>query len=225
MRKTFLILSILSLSNLVLAEKNVIEVKGGYDLLSRTKFKDVDTDNDDNAKKFVKRGFHLGVEYRREVIENFQVGAGFDFRLSKINEPSEEIGQERIDSYDFGNLISVPLYLTGRYNFKNSTEVTPYVKANLGYAINKGELKGSGKNIYTGELLDTYKDKIKNGMYYGIGTGIEYKNFLVDLSYDITYFKTKTTVNNYEDTQFGEINSPKFNTQKLTLSVGYQFNF
>ena len=81
----------------------------------------------------------------------------------------------------------------------------------LQVTINSAKPKMEAKNIYTSEDSYTSDGKIKNGLFYGIGTGVEYKNFLVDLSYDITQAKTD------ED--------DKFNIKKLTLSLGYQFNF
>ena len=230
MKKVIFVLAVLSLSSLALAEKNVIEIRGGYDLSSRTKFKD-DDDFSFDSKKFVENGFHFGAEYRREVLPNFQIGAGLEFRLSSLNEPDDENDGSYVYVYDYGNLISIPLYVTSRYNFKNSSEFTPYVKANLGYAINSGKVDGITKYTnFSGVDTDVrdYKRKLKNGMFYGIGTGVEYKNFLVDLSYDITYSKLDTQAyiyDGYYNTTTQENFESKFNTQKLTLSLGYQFNF
>lgn len=226
MKKIFLLLSLVVLGSISFAERNIVEVRGGYDLSSSTKFKDDGLGSEYDFKKFVKQGLHLGVEYRREVLENFQIGAGIEYRLSEINQPSNERREvENIDySYDSGNLTSVPLYVTTRYNFKNSSAFTPYVKANLGYSMNSGEAKTKLNNIYTGKLVEDYKAKIKSGMFYGLGTGIEYKNFLVDLSYDITYSKVDNKVRNYND-DYNESDDYKFNIKKLTLSVGYQFGF
>ena len=222
MKKVIFVLAVLSLSSLALAEKNVIEIRGGYDLSSRTKFKDGD---DSDSKKFVKNGFHLGAEYRREILTNFQIGAGLEYRLSKLDQPSDYSAKGLYytfsDTYNYGDLTSVPLYITARYNFKNSTEFTPYVKANLGYAINSGKVDGITKYTnFSGVDTDVrdYKRKLKNGMFYGIGTGVEYKNFLVDLSYDITYSKLDTQAyiyDGYYNTTTQENFESKFNTQKL----------
>ena len=176
MKKVIFVLAVLSLSSLALAEKNVIEIRGGYDLSSRTKFKDGD---DSDSKKFVKNGFHLGAEYRREILTNFQIGAGIEYRLSDIDQPgNRRVESENINySYDSGSLTSIPLYLTARYNFKNITDFTPYVKVNLGYSINSGDTNVKLNNIYTGKLVEEYNSDIDNGMYYGFGLGVEYKNF------------------------------------------------
>ncbi len=74
-------------------------------------------------------------------MENFQVGAGLDFRLSSLKEPADEIEDGEKATYDYDNLISIPLYVTSRYNFKNSTEITPSIKLNLEYVINIIEIK------------------------------------------------------------------------------------
>ena len=225
MKKIFLLVSILTLSTLALAEKNVIEVRGGYDLSSSTNF-DNDVYSEYDLDKFVENGFNLGIEYRREILTNFQIGAGIEYRLSDIEQPgNRRVESENINySYDSGSLTSIPLYLTARYNFKNITDFTPYVKVNLGYSINSGDTNVKLNNIYTGKLVEEYNSDIDNGMYYGFGLGVEYKNFLIDLTYDITQSKAEQKVYNYEDVE-GYSDDYKFDIRKLTLSVGYQFEF
>ena len=72
--------------------------------------------------------------------------------------------------------------------------------------------------------MEEYKSEMKNGMFYGLGFGVEYKNFLVDLTYDITHSKAEEKIYNYEDKE-GFSYDYDFDIQKLTLSFGYQFNF
>ena len=132
---------------------------------------------------------------------------------------------ENIDySYDSGNLSSIPLYVTARYVFRNSTDINPYIKVNLGYSINSGDTSVNLNNFYSGKLVEEYKSEMKNGIFYGLGFGVEYKNFLVDLTYDITQSKAEEKIYNYEDKE-GFSDDYKFDIKKLTLSFGYQFNF
>ena len=64
--------------------------------------------------------------------------------------------------------------------------------------------------------------KFKGGLYSGIGTGIQYKNFVVDLSYNWNRIRVDrkgyVTPYRYED---------KFTISHgtLTLGVGYSFGF
>ena len=73
-------------------------------------------------------------------------------------------------------------------------------------------------------MVEEYNFEMKSGMYYGLGFGVEYKNFLVDLTYDITYSKAEEKIYNYEDKE-GFSYDYDFDVQKLTLSFGYQFEF
>ena len=224
MKKILLIIGILA-GSLAYAEGNIIEIRGGYDLTSTTNF-DKDIYSEYDLDKFVENGFHFGVEYRREVLTNFQIGAGLEYRLSSLDQPGNvRATNENIDySYDSGNLSSIPLYVTARYVFRNSTDINPYIKVNLGYSINSGDTSVNLNNFYSGKLVEEYKSEMKNGMFYGLGFGVEYKNFLVDLTYDITHSKAEEKIYNYEDKE-GFSYDYDFDIQKLTLSFGYQFNF
>ncbi len=224
MKKILLIIGILA-GSLAYAEGNIIEIRGGYDLTSTTNF-DKDIYSEYDLDKFVENGFHFGVEYRREVLTNFQIGAGLEYRLSSLDQPGNvRATNENIDySYDSGNWSSIPLYVTARYVFRNSTDINPYIKVNLGYSINSGDTSVNLNNFYSGKLVEEYKSEMKNGIFYGLGFGVEYKNFLVDLTYDITHSKAEEKIYNYEDKE-GFSYDYDFDIQKLTLSFGYQFNF
>ena len=224
MKKILLIIGILA-GSLAYAEGNIIEIRGGYDLSSTTNF-DKDIYSEYDLDKFVENGFHFGVEYRREVLTNFQIGAGLEYRLSSLDQPGNvRATNENIDySYDSGNLSSIPLYVTARYVFRNSTDINPYIKVNLGYSINSGDTSVNLNNFYSGKLVEEYKSEMKNGIFYGLGFGVEYKNFLVDLTYDIIQSKAEEKIYNYEDKE-GFSYDYDFDIQKLTLSFGYQFNF
>jgi hypothetical protein len=223
MKKIFIIIGLIG--SLSFAGQNVIEIRGGYDLSSSTSF-DKDIYSEYDLDKFVENGFHFGIEYRREILTNLQIGAGLEYRKSDMDQPgNRRVTSENIDySYDSDSLKSIPVYITARYNFRNFTSVTPYVKANLGYSINSGETSVNLNNINTGKLVEEYNSKMKDKIYYGIGVGIEYKNFLVDLTYDITQSEAEEKIYNYEDKE-GFSDDYKFDIKKLTLSFGYQFNF
>ena len=222
MKKILLIISLIG--SLSFAGQNVIEIRGGYDLSSSTSF-DKDIYSEYDLDKFVENGFHFGVEYRREILTNFQIGAGLEYRKSDMDQPgNRRVYSENIDySYDSDSLNSIPVYITARYNFRNFTGVTPYVKANLGYSINSGDTNVKLNNMYSGKLVEEYNSKMKDKIYYGVGVGIEYKNFLVDLTYDITQSEAEEKIYNYEDKE-GFSDDYKFDIKKLTLSFGYQFN-
>ena len=229
MKKIFLLVSILTLSTLALAEKNVVEVRGGYDLDFKSK-----VDGNDVSDQF-DNGFSLGLEYRREIINGLELGGGLEFQNNKYN-GYHNTPWTNGDYYtmDTSGLNTIPLYLTARYNFKNSSKFIPYVKMNLGYSINTGG--------YTEDLhfvapisVDSVKQAVydfKNGLYYSLGLGVTYEGFLIDLSYEMNDFKVSGDyLSDYSISSSGidyanyTNDEGKLKNQKIKLSVGYQLGF
>ena len=119
--------------------------------------------------------------------------------------------------------------------FRNKN-IKPYVKANLGYSFNlkKNDLTYSDKvtqSVYDwyDDAYDTYDytnssasydTKIKNGIYYGIGGGVQINNVTVDLMYQANYAKAKI---DYKDGSGSEEHN--LNVSRVTLGVGYAFQF
>lgn len=207
MRKFLLVTGLLA-SAALYAEGNKIEVRGGFDLGQRYSIS-----NNSLLDKDAKFSYELAVEYRKELPYNFELGAGIAYQdhgktKSKTTNGIEAQG----DFYD-----SVPLYVTARYNFKNSTEVTPYLKTNLGYSFNVND--GSVKAKYAG--VEAKSDiNAKDGFYYGVGGGLEYKGFVVDLSYQRNYSKVEG-----KNSQGLKVNNGNADFDRVTLGFGYNFAF
>ena len=189
------------------AMAGVVEVRVGGDLTNRATFKDASNTKWRIKDDALKKGFEIAGEYRTEVFnENLEMGGGIAYKYNKLS-------SKNLPGVSVKGLSSVPVYFTTRYNFKNDSEVTPYVKGNLGVAFNSGKIEIK-------EGPSSVKFKYNSGIYYGIGAGIQYKNFVTDLSYNINSLKTKLDV----DLPGYKANN-KFNTNHgaLTLSVGYSF--
>lgn len=108
-------------------------------------------------------------------------------------------GKNRVDGNvqrEYTHFESVPLYLTTKYTFKTEGDIKPFVKADLGVAINR-DVRQDGKDY-----------DLKNGMYWGVGAGVEQNNIGVDLM-----FKGTTS----------EINGRDLDVYRAVLSVGYKF--
>lgn len=191
-----------------IAMADVIEVRVGGDLTNRATFKDTDNQNWKINDDALKNGFEITGEYRTPIAENLEIGGGISYKFNKLS-------NKNYSGLTMKGINSVPIFFTTRYNFKNASEITPYVKGNLGLAINSGKVES--KNLVAKESL-----KFGSGVYYGIGTGLQYKNFVADLSYNVNTMKTKYSVNIP-----GYTRNSKFNTNHgaLTLSVGYSFGF
>ena len=203
MKKYLIILGML-LSLAIYAEGNKVEVRGGIDLGQEFNH------NYWDLKKDAKFSYELAVEYRRELARNFELGVGIAYQdHGKVKTGNYSTFSTEGDLYD-----SIPLYITSRYNFKNSTEVTPYIKSSLGYSFNVNDGNLKVKTALGERELDV---NAKNGFYYGIGAGVEYKSFVADLSYQVNYSDIEAKDNNF--------NSSKADFQRFTLSLGYNFEF
>ena len=68
---------------------------------------------------------------------------------------------------------SIPLYVTGRYKLPQVNDWQPYLKLNLGYAVNNIGGKSNSRYKSINDAVNS-----QNGSYYGMGGGIEYNNGL-----------------------------------------------
>ena len=191
-----------------IAMADVIEVRVGGDLTNRATFKDTDNQNWKINDDALKNGFEITGEYRTPIAENLEIGGGISYKFNKLS-------NKNYSGLTMKGINSVPIFFTTRYNFKNASEITPYVKGNLGLAINSGKVES--KNLVAKESL-----KFGSGVYYGIGTGLQYKNFVADLSYNVNTMKTKYSFNRPGYKEEGKFNT---NHGTLTLGVGYSFGF
>ena len=206
--KKFLLIAGLLASAALYADGNKIEVRGGFDFGQRFSISD-----NGLLDKDAKFSYELAAEYRKEMPYNFELGVGIAYQDHGKTKSKTSYGVEaQGDMYD-----SVPLYVTARYNFKNSTEVTPYLKTNIGYSFNVND--GSIKAKYMG--VEAKSDiEAKNGFYYGVGGGLEYKNFIVDLSYQRNYSKVEG-----KNPQGLTVNDGNGDFDRVTLGFGYNFGF
>ena len=203
MKKLLLLGALLS----TVAMAQVVEVRIGGDLSNSGKFKGGFSDGADLEKRAIKKGIEISGEYRTPIAEGFEVGGGISYKHNKV---------DGTGFYEHKGVESVPVYLTARYNFKNASEVTPYVKANLGYAFNSGSLKWHNSAALYGEA------KFKGGLYSGLGAGIQYQNFVADLSYN--WNRIRVDRMGY-DAPYRFEDKFSLSHGTLTLSVGYSFGF
>ena len=137
----------------------------------------------------------IAVEVTKDLGSNFEAGLGLGHVWN--GKRNMTVDYEKIEA-----IRSIPLYVTTKYKFDAGSDVKPYVKADLGYSFNQMK-----KNDY--DL------KAKNGLYAGIGAGVEYNNVTADLSYVFTGAKYK----------FENGNTYKANKNAVRLTVGYKFAF
>ena len=215
--KKFL-LGLLVLSSAISFANQGINVYGkfGVDVVSR--FNKISDEGETLIKSRGKVAPVIFSEATKNVTPDFEAGLGVGYIWrGKENfefEDSEDKTTGKFPRYD-----SVPLYLTGKYNFNLDSEVKPYVKADLGYSFNRAK-KSTGTDL--DKMTNTVEDfsekiKFKNGLYASVGVGLEYRNFVTELAYVHTTAKIK-----WDDDEFG---NERYNNNALRLTVGYKFNF
>lgn len=147
-------------------------------------------------------GFETAIEVTKDIekVPNLEVGLGFGFH--QLADGETRFNHQTVAKYE--DYESYPVYVTAKYSFPVVGDgVTPYVKADLGYAFN-GRVKYDVANGFI-----TGKEGVDNGLYAGIGAGIEQNNINVDIMYKTTQGKVdKNDVDNY----------------RLIMSVSYKFD-
>ena len=211
MKKLLLVLGVL-VSSVAMAEGNVAEGRLGYS------FKGGEKLTDNLTHKLVLTG-----EYRKEVVPNVELGLGLDVKRA------DEVKVEGSDANHFVTLTrtGLPVYGVAQYNFKNDSDVVPFVKGKLGVVVGRNY---AVKEATAAGTPATDKNGLKgNALYAGIGAGVNYKNFVADLSYNYTGGK-KLGANDLNDITDNDAktktqNSVKMGTGVVTLSVGYALGF
>ncbi len=191
-----------------MAAGNTVEARVGIDTYSNSNL----SDDSDVEGKLLKRGFELGAEYRKDLGTGFELGGGIFYKYSKLN---MEDDYHLLSNYSekTEGMRSVPMYATARYNFMTPMkDVKPYVKTNLGYSFN------SAKYTYSNSV-NNEEIKLKSGLYYGLGAGVQYKSYSADLTYNVLRTKATGTENGVE------YYSDNIDNKFLTLSFGYNFGF
>lgn len=195
------------------AEKANVYLKTGADLWQ--KFNVVkDEDIKANKKEADDFGYEITTEITREIYPNLELGLGLSYQ--EHGKPKQEIIDG--DFYKIPEMSSIPVYLTAKYNIPTEMTIKPYLKADFGYSFNK--LKND--KIKYGDINNSFFDgevkaEIKDGAYFGIGTGFEYNNFTADIMYKINKAKLKAGDEDY-------MIKKDIDYSRVTLSVGYKFN-
>lgn len=186
-----------------------IDISGKFE---EAKLSDGNIKQELNKHDSEKSGFELTAEVTKEIVPNLELGLGLSYQ--------DHDRPEALSIKDKGVIAntgykSMPLYLVGKYNIPVESNVKPYLKADLGYSFNFGEndlnMKIENHPIKMGTSID-------NGLYYGVGAGIEYNNFIVELMY-------KANQADIEYKENGIKHKKSYDYSRTTLSFGYKFNF
>lgn len=135
------------------------------------------------SMKAERNAVEFGGEYRYEVTPGLEIGGGVSYQSHQ--------DVEKLKNFDMYN--SVPVYATAKYTFDTPVAVKPYIKGDLGYSINT--------------------NNAKDGVYYGVGAGLNINNFNVDVMYKENQGKYSVGTTDY-----------KADYKRVALGVGYNFN-
>lgn len=197
--------------------------KVGLDIWSEyDKFKYHNSNVAANKKDTKNLGFEIALEGTRNIVDNFELGLGVAYQNHAKPKSSKEVKDMGIlrDLVEIPRFESVPLYAVAKYNFETGTAWKPYLKATLGYSINLGD-ETVTLAFTNGEVKS--KKEFENGLYYGVGAGIEYNNIFADLMYQVNQAKLKVTGD-----QLGEsstVGKKDLNYSRVTLGFGYKFSY
>ncbi|WP_286033973.1 OmpW family outer membrane protein [Fusobacterium necrogenes] len=206
MKKVLLGLAVVS--SIVMAGDGAnLYLKTGLDISGKFDEIEVASGQSLNKSESDRLGFDLTAEVTREFYPNLELGLGFSYQDHGRPEAGK-IGGEKFQNTGYKSL---PAYAVAKYNIPLESNIKPYLKTDLGYSFNFDEkdLKVENEKI---------KMSVDNGLYYGLGAGIEYNNFVVELMYKVNRAKVQHEYNSAKSSKFD------YEYSRTTLSFGYRFD-
>lgn len=182
----FFIYSIVSLAE----DTDKLEFRMGVNLAGR--YKEVHTTDFKTDSEPQGIGYEFVVELVHEPIPNLITGLGTGYQRAS---------EARIEGVDYKVIDTIPVYATVKYRFNETGVYKPYIKLNLGVSI-----------PYTRSDLDRAGLTAETGFYYSLGGGVEYKDMIIDLSYQ------------YNKNKLGGQYDGKVEFSRLTLGIGYRLD-
>lgn len=166
-------------------------------------------------------GFEVALEVTRNITKNLELGLGIAYQRHSDYDTYSVFDGNMGGKIEFDRYDSVPVYVVGKYNFEQySNGLKPYLKAVTGVSFNfdKGDVKiKTDSNINEKINMD-----IENGLYFGIGGGIEYNDFFVDLMYQVNTAEAELKIN---DLRIEEMWETDVDYSRITLGFGYKFSY
>jgi len=172
---------------------------------------------EDTDKLEFRIGGNLGGKYKKISTTNFKNNSepkdiGYEFIIELVHEPIPNLitglgagyqreNQVEIEGKSYNLIDTIPVYATVKYRFNGIGIYKPYIKLNLGVSI-----------PYTRSDLDRTGVIVETGFYYSLGGGVEYKDMVIDLSYQ------------YNENKLEGKYDGKIELSRLTLGIGYRLD-
>ena len=202
MKKVLLGLAVVS-SMAMVGEGTNLYLKTGLDISGKFDKVNILGENA-NKSESDRLGFDLTAEVTREFYPNLELGLGLSYQDHGRPEYIRN-GNDKVQNTGYKSL---PIYGVAKYNIPLESNIKPYLKADLGYAYNFGEKDAI--ETWDGPIAKTSVD---NGLYYGLGAGIEYNNFLFEVMHKVN----KADINySFND---GEKLKKSYDYSRTTLSI------
>lgn len=188
-------------------------------------------------------GFELEFEYTREIAPNLEFGFGLSYQDHDTPETPSIPYEDHYNGKDFlgydkfklSDFKSIPLYLTLKYNLPVDWAIKPYIKADFGYSFNScGNASltwtdyeklpdGTVSSTIYDQDTESFITKVKDGIYYGIGLGVEYENFFGSLMYKVN--TAEVSVDSEDNNYDPYILTKDMDYSRFTFEFGYKFDF
>lgn len=159
-------------------------------------------------------GYEIALEGTKNINQNIEFGLGIAYQ--RHSDLDSYFGKDwsgpktfKVKRYD-----SIPIYLISKYNFNQfNNGLKPYLNINLGISFNMSDGDTQrGNNKIEADVAD--------GLYFGVGGGIEYRNFFIDLMY-----KMNTGEIGHSYSEYKELYKNDMNYSRVTLGFGYKFSY
>ncbi|WP_101774944.1 outer membrane beta-barrel protein [Pasteurella oralis] len=142
---------------------------------------------------------------------------GFNHETSKVymngNNKSVATEKAKINRYS-----SIPIYLILKQNYPLNQDTALYLKGNLGYSLNKARNTTYTFSLDNNPYSHPVNVKTKNGLYLGLGAGVEYKSFLAEIG----YYHTDSAIK-YKFPHDNHNLYESYNNDALRFSIGFKF--
>lgn len=194
--------------------------------------------NEFNERDSEDRGYELSTEYTHPISERWELGLGISYQNHDKPEGKEYFpSRDSYIKFDLPEFESIPVYMTLKYNVPVEWEVKPFFKVDFGYSFNdcdNGTMSlGMPQPQVSREVIngvDRYNIPlnydVNNGIYYGIGAGLEFKNAFISLMYKVNTAEVEMNRVAGLNGNNPHIYTAKqdMNFERVVLEFGYRFD-
>ncbi|MGL4392314.1 MAG: hypothetical protein ACRCSK_02605 [Fusobacteriaceae bacterium] len=197
-----------------------LAIKGSFDIYG--KYTPVTADNGTKLStgETNSDGYYGNLEIQNtyNIHPYVEVGFGIDLWQNHLNQNTVTLpngSKKAMPSFD-----SFPVYAEVRYIIGDFGNFSPYIEGYFGYSFNivfdKIAVETTGNNSANITYYDNYD--VADGLFYGLGLGTEYKNWLFCVSYKVNTADITLKANS-------ESKTFSMDYSAIALNFGYKFSF